>query len=184
MKRILSILLVVITCFSIVSCGEKEEASSSSEVESSVAENEVKINQVIETENAKFEIKFKKFSKEVEPTVYKGFHSAYVADEGKIYLDIYFSYTNLSADTINLKDVFSSAQLTYAIDAYAGNKYTGLVVLEKDDGGNFEGTKEISPQTTKNCHYLVELPKAAESNGVPIIFNFTIDSKTYTFNVR
>ena len=93
--------------------------------------------------------------------------------EGKYYLVLQFSMTNLSSSEFSdfYSDRITDSKLTY------NEKYTY-------DGSYTILTGDIVPLDTANLYLYFEVPKQISEDTLPLVADFTVDGCTYTVDCR
>ena len=141
----------------------------------------VTLKEVVVTKNAEFYVDYTDITNDVTPPQPNDWYSHYVADDGKVYVDICFAYKNTRESNVGADDVIS-AKLTYA----GKYEYKGFSMIEEDNRSDFtySNITSIAPLTTEYVHFLFEVPEDVQSSKDSIEITFTIDGNTYTYKIR
>ena len=142
---------------------------------------EIVDKETIVTKDAEFSVDFCNITNDVIPPAPADWYSHYEADDGKVYVDLCFAYTNTTSKAVGADKVIS-AKLKYA----GKYDYTGFTTIEKSNRGDFTYTNitGIDPLTTEYVHYLFEVPSEVAESEEPIVCTITVDGNEYTYNVR
>ncbi len=141
----------------------------------------VKANEIISTENSEFYIEYSNIVDKVIPISANGFYRYCEADEGKLYVDVCFSYKNMGTENAEAGNIVS-AKLKYS----GKYEYSGFPVIEtrsRSSLGNTTG-EMIAPLTTEYIHYLFEVPEEIADTTESIVVSFLIDGNLYDYTVR
>ena len=118
---------------------------------------------------------------DVMPPAPDSFYSHYVAEDGKVYVDICIAYKNLSTGDRSADEIINGVLV------YSGKyEYRGFSIIEENNRGDFtySNITSIAPLTTEYLHYLFEIPvEAAEDNGSLVIL-LDIEGNSYSVTVR
>ena len=124
---------------------------------------------------------FSNITNDVMPPQVGDWYSHYVADEGKVYVDLCIAYKNWKDQRVGADDAISATLL------YAGKyEYKGFSMIEEDNRGDFtySNITYISPLTTEYVHYLFEVPEEVTNSSEPVQINFAIGGNDYIYHVR
>ena len=128
-----------------------------------------------------FNIDYDEITDDVLPLKPASVYSHYKADDGKVYVNICFSYKNWKTKSVEADEVIS-AKLKYS-DKY---EYSGFSMIEDDNRGDFtySNITSIKPLFTEYIHYLFEVPNEIENETESIIITFTVGKNTYSYTIR
>lgn len=116
------------------------------------------------------------YTDDVLPSNTSGSYSHYTVDNASnTYLVVRFAVTNYQSAAKDC-DTFIGVKATY-MDKYT---YTGSVVVEADDGKGFSAYESISPLSTRQFYYMIEVPKTVTENEVALTISFNGQEYTYT----
>lgn len=131
---------------------------------------------------AEFYIEKSSIAKRINPPKAKGYYSYYEAKGDKVYVDVIFSYKNLSTVDVDCDELFGGVKLIYAGDY----EYSGFAIVEEDNRSDFTyaSITSISPLTTEYVHYLFELPSSLKDDSGSLVLHFRIGDNLYKYTVR
>ncbi len=189
MKKVLILLLIGITAFTVTGCGKDSNGSDSKEKSEAQSSNtkkgiEVKVGQNIEyADNYNISFTDTNFSTKVEPTNPGSEYTYFLADNGNTFLVLKSVIKNEGADTLEGSKL-PEAKLIYDNRYH----YDAMLVTEEDDGSDLQRYKQfmnIEPLKTKKIWYLVEIPQKLETNSqTSLIMQYKINGKTYNVVIR
>ena len=118
---------------------------------------------------------------DVMPPAPDSFYSHYVAEDGKVYVDICIAYKNLSTGDRSADEIINGVLV------YSGKyEYRGFSIIEENNRGDFtySNITSIAPLATEYVHYLFEVPMEVGSSAEPIEIEFSIEGNKYFYTVR
>lgn len=108
------------------------------------------------------------YTDDLLPSNTSGSYRHYEIDNtSNTYLVAKFDITNYTSGDKKC-DTFMGVKATY-MDKYT---YTGFVVVEDEDGKGFDQYEQVSPLTTRQFYYLIEVPKTVSSNPAKLTISF------------
>jgi len=97
-------------------------------------------------------------------------------------------YLHLSMIVKNLKTKYTTADKFADVKVKYDNKYNynAFTTIENDDGTDFTYTNitSIDPLMTGKLHFLIEIPKIAATNNLPIEIMIKLNDKNYYYKVK
>ena len=134
---------------------------------------------VVVDDRCDFFIDYIDITNDVTPPSASGYYSHYVADEGKAYVDICISYKNTATSDVSSDDVVDGT-LIY------DNKYeySGFIVSEEDNRGDFTYYSYIVPLGTEYIHYLFDVPEEVANSEKPLEAKLKFGSDEYRVIIR
>ena len=182
MKRAGIIILTLLICLSLISCGgsKKEESNITQKLNDSEL-SELKQGYVVGTEKCNFTVDNIDITDDVIPPAADNFYSHYKAEDGKVYVDFCIEYTNNETSDIEADKVMSGK--LYYNGKY---EYSGFSIIEKDNRSDFTYTNitSIAPLTSEYVHYLFSVPEEVATSNGEIILIMTIGEFGYKVIVR
>ena len=189
MKKVLILLLIGITAFTVTGCGGESSGSNNKEKSEAQSSNtkkgiEVKVGQNIEyADNYNISFTDTNFSTKVKPTNPGSEYTYFLADNGNTYLILKSVIKNEGDDTLKGSKL-PKAKLIYDNRYH----YDAMLVTEEDDGSDLQQYKQfmnIEPLKTKKIWYLVEIPQKVETNSqTSLIMQYKINRKIYNVVIR
>lgn len=122
------------------------------------------------------------FNKKVTPSNTSGYYTYYdVKNQENTYANIKIAIKNITNSGITADDI-ANVKLKY------DNKYeyTSFAILENGDNSGFDYSNitEVAPLTTKQFHFLAEVPAEVETSGKSIVVLFSAKGVTYEIPIR
>ena len=118
----------------------------------------------------------------IEPPHKDSYYTYYEAENGKVYVDVVFTYKNLGQDPKDAEEAIISGKLKYD-NTY---EYTGFTTIEEENGSDFTYTSitTVKPLVTDRIHYLFEVPAEVASSDKSIEVSFKVAENTYIYKLR
>lgn len=193
MKKILSIVFVLILTISLVSCGSDKNKSNittdnskdSVSVEKQEKTNtdnikEFKKGSEFEINGLQIKIKNIKFTTDVLPDKTNGAYTHYPADEGKVFLEVDTDIKNTNKQEVLVENIG-----TIGLDYNNGYKYDGWLIPEDSQlGFSYANIKYIKPLETLGVRWVVDLPKEVKDINKPTKITLSIGNEIYVCNFR
>lgn len=193
MRRIAiaTILLLILTCF--VGCSKNEVGSSKTTqpdittTESTTVKPKVKsltdYQETTISNVCSFHIEGWEISNKVLPPNPGNSYYVFEAENGRKYVDVIFSYKNLSSSAIMADDT-----IPYSILIYDGKyEYSGSLGVEIDNRSDFAlfaSSTAIEPLTSAYIHLMFQVPDEVADSMESINVMFKIKGDTFVYNVQ
>ena len=194
MKKIIALFLVAIMGLSFVACNQSittnngsNNTNSSNTTNTSnntiVVDNTptIEIGEKVTTEKCEFYVDYINITNDVVPPQPSNWYSHYVADAGKVYVDLCVAYKNTDASNIKANNTISGKLL------YAGKyEYKGFSMIEEDNRSDFtySNITSIAPLNTEYVHYLFEVPEEVKTSNHEITLKMNIGGEECKIVVR
>lgn len=181
--------LILCTTFSWVGCSKNiNESPSNSQVNNSISDNleekeeikEIKIGEVISTNEIELTIKKIEFSYDVLPDDTSGFYTHYPAESGSVYIHIDTDVKNLQKQNLDCSNI-----MEVKADYNNGYTYNGSPIPEDSQTGfTYANITSIDPLQTLGVRFLIKCPQEVEETNNPLILNFEINGQKYEYKMR
>jgi len=142
----------------------------------------IAIGETVRTENCEFTLNDVEFTYDLKPVNTSGYYRSYKAENGKVYIHIDGTYSNISKRDVCIRDLF-----TPKADYKDGYHYDGFVVIDDGDNGFDYVGSYIACAPLSSCHYhgLIECPDMVEWSDDPLFIYFSLDDgMTYRYDIR
>lgn len=195
MKKIFLLLtLILSTVFLCIGCAESNyENTSNLEVNNSTNTDleekeeikeeivkELKIGEVISTNEIQLTVKKIEFSYDVLPDDISGFYTHYAAESGSVYIHIDADVKNIQKQNLDCDSI-----MEVKADYNNGYTYTGFAIPEDSQTGfTYANITSIDPLQTLGVRFLIKCPQEVEETNNPLILKFEINGQKYEYKMR
>lgn len=155
----------------------KPNARAVTKTNGKVKQNEL----IVIPRHAEFSLESSQIAAKITPPQPGDFHTYYEADDGKMYIDVCFSYKNWKPTGVRADSVIS-AKLVYDNEF----TYQGFSILEESNRGDFTYTsiEQLAPLTTEYIHFLFEVPSEVSESEKSLELQFSIGGNDYSYVIR
>lgn len=192
MKKVFLLLLVVIMLLMLVACNDSSNDFNPWDSGITDPDNNTTINTSKATplamqkaitiaDTCEFYVEYADITEDVMPPQPNSWYSHYVAENGKVYIDICISYKNLDTKEIFADDVLDATLI------FGGRyQYNGFSIVEEDNRGDFtySNITAIAPLCQEYLHYLFEVPAEIENSNGSLTALLTIGGTQYSLVIR
>jgi len=137
---------------------------------------------LVKEDYAELTLKSTSFEKKVTPPKASGYYTYYeVKNNDKVYVHVSIAFKNLMT-------IGKSADEALSVRLIYDNKYeySGFSFVEDNGGADFtySNITTISPLTSKNLHYLVEVPAEVQNGTGEVAIIVNVNGEKYKYQVR
>ncbi len=137
--------------------------------------------QTITTDNFEFTLNDVELTYEVKPINTSSVYTSYPADSGKVYIHIDGDYYNTSKRDVIIRDLPVAAA-----DYDDGYKYSGFVIIDRNDNSFSYASSTVACTPLETCHYhcLIDCPEVVDESDAPLFITIKLGETVYRYDIR